>query len=77
MKYIIFENGEAIIFSETANHRDMAGNSAVKSAGYCRVETYRNQFDDIRAKVDVWGDSYTLKVVSHPEDAKILENIFR
>jgi hypothetical protein len=76
MKYIVFLDGSAIIFSKTTSHKWMAGDKIVRSAGFCTVETYRNQYDDIRAKVQVYGKSDTLGVESNPADAKILEEMF-
>lgn len=77
MKYIIFANNEPVIFPDTLGHNEVAGNRMVNSAGFCRIETYRNQWDDTRAKVSVWGESTSLKVKSCPEDAKIIEKIWR
>lgn len=76
MKYIIFANGEPIIFSDTLSHKEVAGNHMVNSAGFCRIETYRNQWDDVRAKVSVWGRSDSLNVESCQEDAKEIERIW-
>lgn len=77
MKYIIFLNGEPVIFPDTLSHNEVAGNKPVISAGFCSIETYRNQWDDIRAKVQVWGESYTLKIKSSPDDVEILGKIWR
>lgn len=76
MKYIIFENDLPIIFSESVGHKEVAGNKKVISAGFCRIETFRNQWDDVRANVCVWGESTTLGVKSSTEDAKIIEKIW-
>lgn len=76
MKYIVFENEDAIIFSNRCSHDFIAAGRNVLSAGFCRIETHRNCFDDIRAKVSVWGQSDSLKVKSNPADAQILENFF-
>lgn len=48
----------------------------VVSAGFCRIETFRNQWDDVRAKVSVWGKSASLGVKNNPEDTKIIERIW-
>ena len=77
MKYIIFENNTAVIFSDTTSHKSIAGERPVRSAGFCSVETYRNEWDDIRANISVWGYSSTLKKKSDPEDALILKEMFR
>lgn len=76
MKYIIFTNGSPVIFPNSVGHKEIAGNKMVVSAGFCRIETFRNQWDDIRAKVFVWGESKSLGVKSDPEDAEIIERIW-
>ena len=76
MKYIVFADNSAVIFPETTSHKFVAGDKLVISAGFCKIETYRNNFDDIRANVCVWGESTTLNVKSNPDDAKIIERIF-
>lgn len=76
MKYIVFENSEAVIFSDTIGHDEVAGNKPVKSAGFCSIETFRNQFDDTRARVSVWGESTSLKKKSNPEDIYNISRIW-
>lgn len=76
MKYIIFMNGEVCVFPKTVSHSFIAGDRLVRSAGFCRIETYRNEFDDVRAKVQVWGDSFTLGVKSNPGDAEEISRMF-
>lgn len=77
MKYIIFSNGEPIVFPDTLGHNEVAGKRMVRSAGFCRIETFRNQWDDIVAKVSVWGESTSLGVKSYPEDAEDIKKIWR
>lgn len=77
MKYIIFENGEPVIFPDTLSHKEVAGNHPVKSAGFCTVETYLNQFDDLRAMATVWGESISLGKKSDDKDEDIIESIWR
>ena len=77
MKYIVFQDESSILFSESQSHLCMAGWKPVKSAGFCLIETYRNDFDDIRARVSCYGESTTLGVKSNPEDSKILEGLWR
>lgn len=76
MKYIIFANGSPVIFPDSVGHKEVAGNKMVVSAGFCRIETFRNQWDDIRAKVSIWGKSTSLGVKSNPDDAEIIERIW-
>lgn len=76
MKYLIFTNGNYVVFPECQSHKEMANGRPVLHAGFCRVETYRNQFDDIRAKVYVYGKSDSLNVESSQQDADILKNMF-
>ena len=77
MKYIVFQDNSAIIFADSMNHNSMANGRPVKSAGFCQIETYRNQFDDIRAKISCFGESTTLSVKADPNDNQILESIWR
>ena len=77
MKYVIFLNGEVCVFPDSVGHNFIAGQRLVRSAGFCRVETYRDDYDDVRAKVSVWGRSDTLNVDSHPEDKHDIAMIFR
>lgn len=76
MKYIIFTDGSAVIFGDTTSHKAVAGNRPVSSAGFCRVETFRNDYDDVRAKVSAWGKSDSLDAYSHPGDNMVLEMMF-
>ena len=76
MKYIIFQDNSAVIFSESISHKSIAGDMPVSSAGFCQIETYRNQFDDIRAKASCWGKSDSLGIAAFPSDNKIIERIF-
>ena len=68
MKYVIFLNGEVCVFPESVGHNFIAGGRPVRSAGFCRIETFRDTFDDVRATVSVWGRSDTLNVNSNPDD---------
>lgn len=77
MKYIIFSDESAVIFADEASHKFIAGDKPVRSAGFCRVETYRNEYDDICAKISCWGKSDSLGVGSILLDEQILERIFR
>ena len=81
MKYIIFEDGAAVLFADSNNHRDIAMTRRipVRSAGFCRIETARNQFDDIVVRtVQCYGRSDTLQVNSDPvNDEPIVREIFR
>lgn len=76
MKYIIFTDGSAVIFGDTTSHKAVAGNRPVSSAGFCRVETFRNDYDDVRAKVSAWGKSDSLDTYSRPGDNMVLEMMF-
>lgn len=76
MKYIIFEDDSAILFSEGLDHKAMAKNSPVRSAGFCTIETYRNDFDDIRAKVICYGESLSLHKTANEGDDKIIKTLW-
>ena len=47
MKYIRFMDNSVLVFADSLNHADVAGGKLVRSAGFCRIETSRNKFDDI------------------------------
>ena len=76
MKYIVFEDDTAIVFADSSSHKAMAGTKPVRSAGFCLIETHRNAFDDVRAKVSVWGESTTLNKKSNPQDVETLQRIW-
>ena len=76
MKYITFFDNTAVVFPDTASHKEIAGDKLVRSAGYCRVETYRDKYDNVRAKVSCWGKSDSLGVASMLLDERLVANIF-
>lgn len=76
MKYIILNNGDAVVFGNGTSHKEVAGNRPVLSAGFCRIETYVNDMGDLRAHVSVWGKSDTLGVASDPSDKQAIEMVF-
>ena len=77
MKYLVFQDETAVVFANLISHREMAV-KPVRSAGFCRIETTRDEFDDIVARVSCWGESATLGVKSHPEtDEKTIAVMFR
>ncbi len=77
MKYIVFRDESCAIFPDSTSHKEIAGNKPVKSAGFCIVETYRNNFDDICANVSCYGKSDSLNIESSPNDNNILCRMFR
>lgn len=78
MKYIVFENGGAVLFGDELSHKDVAGNRRVRSAGFCIVETGRNSFDDIVLKTcSCFRHSESLGVKAHPcEDEQEIAHVF-
>ena len=73
MKYVIFNNNTFAIIPESASHSDVVKfKSSVISAGFCRIESYRNNYDDICFKVQCYGKSDTLNIESHKEDENII-----
>lgn len=77
MKYIVFEDGSAIVFAENQDHIKMANNKPVRSAGFCWVETTRNQYDDLVFKDCVcYGRSDSLNVDSRPDDKDVIREVF-
>jgi hypothetical protein len=54
----------AIVFNHILDHKQVAGNMEVVSAGYCHF---------FKGDVSVWGESTTLKIESRgDEDAKAI-----
>ena len=78
MKYIVFTDNTAVIFSNMIDHRSMAI-KPVHSAGFCIIETYRNQFDDISVSTcTCYGRSETLNKSADPDhDRIVISEIFR
>lgn len=67
-KYIIFDGKRAIVFSYLIRHADVASGSNLgtpTSAGFCTIE---------RGKVQTFGESLSLQLLSKKEDAKIISN---
>ena len=68
LKYIIIKDRfeVPIIFSALLNHKTVAGNLNVISAGFCTIES-NNQ-------VSCYGESVSLNIKSRKEDSSIIEN---
>ncbi len=67
-KYIIFDGKRAIVFSITFKHSDVASCSnlgTATSAGFCSIED---------GKVETFGESLSLGLLSKKEDAQIISN---
>lgn len=67
-KYIIFDEKRAIVFSYLLKHSDVASASNIgtpTSAGFCTIED---------GKVQTFGESLSLRLLSRIEDAKIIQN---
>lgn len=72
MKYIIFQDGTFVLIPNFASHKNFNIYQPV-SAGFCRIESFRNEFDDVCYKVSCYGRSDTLKLDSRgKEDEKII-----
>jgi hypothetical protein len=59
MKYVMFSGNEFVLIPEFQSHKQFKDFSPI-SAGFCRIESYRNQYNDIMYKVSCWGKSDTL-----------------
>jgi|DEB19_MinimDraft_3_1074340.scaffolds.fasta_scaffold228570_2 hypothetical protein len=67
-KYIIFEGKNAVVFSYLIKHSDIASGSNLgrpTSAGFVTIED---------GKVETFGESLSLLLVSRIEDAAIIQN---
>ena len=72
MKYVMFENEDFIIIPDTMNHKDVCINRKPIAAGFCRIEQYKNEWDDLRYRVSCWGNSSSLNLESRSEDEIIM-----
>ena len=78
MKYIVFTSGEAILFADRCDHKFMAQGRPVRSAGFVRVETKRNRYDDVVVgSCDCYGYSHSLGVGCMEGDSERVKEIFR
>lgn len=75
MKYVVFNNDTFALLPESASHDSVVKHkSSVLGAGFCRIESFRNPYDDIKFKVQCWGESITLNVKSRElEDANVIQ----
>ncbi len=73
MKYIIFDDGldTAVVFDESLTHADIAGKRAVKSAGFCRLNSVPSW-----PVWDAYGESISLGKRSAPGDSRLIETSF-
>jgi hypothetical protein len=56
-----------VVFSPVLLHQDVAGNSKIKSAGFCKLDT--------KALWTVCGESVSLNCKPGPHDVKILNDL--
>lgn len=73
VKYVVFENGGFVLVPITMNHSDVTGCGTPVSAGFARITSRMNEFDDIRYDVCCYGGSYSLTLETRgTEDEKII-----
>lgn len=72
VKYIVVENftESVIIFPETLQHKDVAGNMKVISAGFCYLP------DEYNPKSSTFGKSVSLGIGSREEDSLLIDKLF-
>lgn len=77
MKYLIvrseFGVETAILFDEILNHKDVAGDQAVVSAGFVQVAGTSNKWGGVIHETFCYGESGALQKVARPEDTAIVE----
>lgn len=73
MKYIMFIDETFVILPRSQNHSDYAGSKVPISAGYLIMESYRNQYDDIRYRVSCYGQSDSMGLSSRKDDSEIIQ----
>lgn len=65
MKYVVFSNDTFAIIPDSCSHDSVVKDKTnVVSAGFCWLESYRNEYDDIRFRACCGGESITLGVKS-------------
>lgn len=70
LKYLIVTHLELpIVFNAILDHKSVAGDMKVVSAGFCRLH------DDLNKSASAWGESVTLGVKSREEDVAILSKL--
>lgn len=76
MKYIIFEGGDVVMFTDTINHSDMARmhGGKPKSAGFVRVDI--DGYCDEPPYICPYGYSISLGLESQPEDLQKINQQF-
>lgn len=74
MKYVMFKGDTFVIIPDGMAHSDCDNVGIAISAGSCSIEQCRNEYDDIRYKVQCWGSSHSLKLKSRKEDSEIMSN---
>lgn len=88
LKYIMFENGEWVVFPDFMTHADKArdngraGNPPI-SAGFITLHygtktegTGDNAYTYEDFHVTTWGKSDSLKLESRPEDGRAMSRLF-
>lgn len=77
MKYVLFNNEDYVIIPESQSHDQFKHFNPI-SAGFCKMETYRNEWDDIKIKVYCYGESISLGIKSRGKvDEEIIAMRFR
>jgi len=71
LKYVMLNGCYPVLFPQAVVHRDVAdsiGGRKVTSAGFCQL---------VAGKVEVWGESISLRLSSQKEDASFIERAIK
>ncbi len=67
MKYVIMDGAFPRLFTECEQHIDVARRSnGATSAGFCHI---------VNGNVEVFGESISLNLKSHPDDAFLIQKM--
>ena len=75
MKYITFQDGSAILFSDRLIHSSMMAGKAPMGAGFCSIRMVETEDGKKMLKVETAGRSDSIGIGRSPHDDGILTNL--
>ena len=75
MKYITFQDGSAILFSDRLIHSSMMAGKAPMGAGFCSIRAVESEDGKRSLKVVATGRSDSIDIGRSPHDEGILTNL--
>jgi hypothetical protein len=76
IKYVIFDVNQPVLVGDYAQHSDvrLKYRGEPTSAGFCAFSWNEEKCD---WDVNVWGESVSLNLKSHPDDAKAIARLLK